>query len=53
MRTVVIPGANAGQGFQTASTLARAGARIVMTCRSLEKARKAQSELLAEVQGAQ
>lgn len=53
MRTVVITGANAGLGFQTASKLAHAGARIVMACRSMEKARKARSELLAEVQGAQ
>jgi NAD(P)-dependent dehydrogenase (short-subunit alcohol dehydrogenase family) len=53
MRTVVITGANAGLGFQTASMLARAGARIVMACRSMEKASKARSELLAQVQGAQ
>jgi NAD(P)-dependent dehydrogenase (short-subunit alcohol dehydrogenase family) len=44
----VITGANAGLGFQTALTLARTGARIVMACRNPEKARKAQSDLLAE-----
>src|SRR5262245_54857174 len=49
MRTAVITGANAGLGFQTALALARAGARVVMACRSMEKALKAQSELLAEV----
>jgi NAD(P)-dependent dehydrogenase (short-subunit alcohol dehydrogenase family) len=48
-QTVVITGANAGLGFQTALKLARAGARIVMACRSLEKALRAQRELLAEV----
>jgi NAD(P)-dependent dehydrogenase (short-subunit alcohol dehydrogenase family) len=53
MRTVVITGANAGLGFQTASTLARMGARVVMACRNLEKARKARSDLLAEVQDAE
>jgi len=49
MRTVVITGANAGLGFQTASKLARMGARVVMACRNPEKARKARSDLLAEV----
>jgi len=49
MRTVVITGANSGLGYQTALALARAGARIVMACRNLEKARKAQQDLLAEV----
>ena len=53
MRTVVITGANAGLGFQTALKLAHAGARIVMACRNLEKARKAQSDLLAQVPDAQ
>jgi NAD(P)-dependent dehydrogenase (short-subunit alcohol dehydrogenase family) len=53
MRTVVITGANAGLGFQTASKLARSGARIVMACRNLEKARKARSDLLAEAQDAE
>jgi NAD(P)-dependent dehydrogenase (short-subunit alcohol dehydrogenase family) len=53
MHTAVITGANAGLGFQTASKLARAGARIVMACRNIEKARKAQSDLLAQVPDAQ
>jgi NAD(P)-dependent dehydrogenase (short-subunit alcohol dehydrogenase family) len=49
MQTVVITGANAGLGFQTALRLARTGARIVMACRDMERARKAQGDLLAEV----
>jgi len=53
MRTVVITGANAGLGFQAALKLARTGARIVMACRNLEKARKAQRDLLAEMPDAQ
>ena len=48
----VITGANAGLGYQTASTLARAGTTVVMACRSLERARQAQSELLAQVPAA-
>ncbi len=46
MQTVVITGANAGLGFQTALKLARTDAHIVMACRNLEKARKARSDLL-------
>jgi NAD(P)-dependent dehydrogenase (short-subunit alcohol dehydrogenase family) len=53
MRTAVITGANSGLGFQTARALARAGARVVMACRNLEKARQAQSDLLAEVPDAE
>jgi NAD(P)-dependent dehydrogenase (short-subunit alcohol dehydrogenase family) len=45
----VITGANAGLGYQTALALARAGATVVMACRSLERARKAHSELLEQV----
>jgi NAD(P)-dependent dehydrogenase (short-subunit alcohol dehydrogenase family) len=53
MRTAVITGANSGLGFQTALKLARTGGRIVMACRNIEKARKAQSDLLAELPGAE
>ena len=53
MQTVLITGANAGLGFQTALAFARTGARIVMACRSLEKAHKAQDELLAAAPAAQ
>lgn len=49
----VITGANGGLGFQASLALARMGMSVVMACRSMEKARKAQSELLAEVPGAQ
>jgi len=53
MRTVVITGANAGLGFQTALALARTGARIVMACRSMERARNAQRALRAELPDAE
>jgi len=45
----VVTGANAGLGFQTALELARAGATVVMGCRSAERARKAQLDLLAQL----
>jgi NAD(P)-dependent dehydrogenase (short-subunit alcohol dehydrogenase family) len=50
---VVITGANAGLGFETALALARGGARVVMACRSLERAETAQRELLERVPSAE
>jgi NAD(P)-dependent dehydrogenase (short-subunit alcohol dehydrogenase family) len=49
----VITGANAGLGHETALQLARAGTSVVMACRSLERARKAESDLLAQVPAAE
>ena len=49
---VVITGANAGLGFETALELARGGASVVMACRSMERAQKAQSDLLEQVPAA-
>lgn len=51
-KVAVVTGANAGIGFQTASSLAGMGLTVVMACRSMDKAEKAQRELLAEVPGA-
>lgn len=51
-KVAVVTGANAGIGYQAALALARQGARVVMACRSVDKAKKAQAELLAEVPGA-
>jgi len=48
-RVVVITGANAGIGYQTAVRLARSGASVVMACRSMDRADKARSDLLVEV----
>jgi NAD(P)-dependent dehydrogenase (short-subunit alcohol dehydrogenase family) len=48
----VVTGANTGIGYQTALALARTGARMVMACRSLERARQAQADLLAQVPAA-
>lgn len=51
-KVVVVTGANAGIGFQAALTLSRMGAQVVMACRSMDKAGKARSEILAEVPAA-
>lgn len=48
-QTVITTGANSGIGFQTARHFARIGARVVMACRSLDKAREAEARILAEV----
>ena len=48
----VITGANAGLGVQMSLALARAGATVVMACRSEERAGQAQALLDAEVPGA-
>jgi NAD(P)-dependent dehydrogenase (short-subunit alcohol dehydrogenase family) len=40
-RTAVITGANAGLGFQTARVLAARGARVVLACRDLGRAKEA------------
>ena len=49
---VVITGANAGLGFETALVFARSGACVVMACRSLERAQQAQRDLLERVPAA-
>lgn len=46
-RTAIITGANTGLGLETAKALAAAGARTVLACRNLDKARVARDEILA------
>ena len=47
-RVTVVTGANTGIGLPTAAELARHGARVVMACRSPEKARAAADGIIAE-----
>src|ERR1700729_2941960 len=51
-RVAVVTGANSGLGLVTARELARAGARVVLACRSSEKGRDAASRIAAVVPGA-
>lgn len=44
-RTAVVTGANSGLGFETASRLARAGAHVVLACRSREKGEAAAARI--------
>lgn len=44
-RTALVTGANSGLGLQTATALAGAGASVLMACRNLEKAARAEAEI--------
>ena len=50
-KTYVITGANSGIGFEAARYLGKAGADIVMVCRSLPKAQEARKELAEQIKG--
>ena len=48
MKIAMVTGANSGVGFETAFQLAAAGyARVILACRTLEKAAEARKQLLA------
>ena len=52
-RVAVVTGANSGLGLVTATELAAAGARVIGTARSVEKAESARDSVLAKAPGAQ
>jgi NAD(P)-dependent dehydrogenase (short-subunit alcohol dehydrogenase family) len=52
-RTAVVTGANAGVGYFISEQLARAGARVVLACRSEERAAAAMSAIRGRVAGAE
>ncbi|MDH5021474.1 oxidoreductase [Halobacterium rubrum] len=51
-RTVVVTGANSGIGFEATKAFARAGAHVVMACRSTERGEDARDDVAAEYPGA-
>ncbi|QNA91874.1 MULTISPECIES: SDR family NAD(P)-dependent oxidoreductase [unclassified Microbacterium] len=48
-RTVLVTGANAGIGYWCAEQLARRGARVILGCRSSERAHTAEAAIRSEV----
>lgn len=47
-RIAVVTGANAGLGFETALALAGKGCRVVLACRSVQKAEAAKANMLSQ-----
>src|SRR5258706_4631821 len=50
-RVVIITGANSGIGYESAIAFARKRAKVVMACRSIDKAERARQDLLKLVPG--
>ena len=48
-RTAVVTGANSGLGLETTRELARKGARVVMACRSRDRAERARDDVRRDV----
>ncbi|XP_063590817.1 retinol dehydrogenase 13-like [Penaeus indicus] len=44
-KTVIVTGANTGIGKETATEMARRGARVIMACRDMEKCKEARKEV--------
>jgi len=52
-KTAVVTGANSGLGYETTKALAASGARVIMACRTLSKAKGAQAKLLDDLEDSQ
>ena len=52
-KIAIVTGANIGLGFETAIGLVKKGAKVIMACRSKEKAEAAIKEILKRVPGAE
>ncbi len=50
-RTIVVTGATSGLGLESATALARAGARVLMAARNAEKAERVRAEVAAAASG--
>lgn len=48
-RIIIVTGANTGLGYETALTLAKKGAKVIMACRNLSKANLAKKEIEKEM----
>lgn len=48
-RIAIVTGSNSGLGFEAALAMARKGLKVVMACRSHDKAEAAKQHILAEV----
>src|SRR5580700_10231126 len=51
-RVAIVTGANSGLGLVTARELARAGARVVLACRSIDKGEEASTRIVSAVPAA-